>query len=569
MTTEEPRMIKMGPASPELNLPPASIPYSDDMSDEDIRSVSHHGHKPDNDDNGTLEDVETLSDDFSVDTTAFQKTAYLQRDHRDRGSASEPRQMQDCISELRHLLHSHEKKLSEEHSSSSDSDEEEDLDSNAFMWDASSMPMDYLDVLDKAIEKQSPTLFELMARLEMDDMNVEIALKEMIATEEETPSILKRMRGRKPQPCTAKNVKRLTAACSQHVLKDSFRNVVRPLMEKWSVKALMQNPNYAYTLDREGVHLYDTSSLPEFLGVDIEDEKVAVLKNLLGPVVKKYHTRYQKLLEIFREAVTSGDYSTPKEGVEAETPYEWVTRMVSKAERFNVQSFIHDSRIGELENKRQCFGSTTVVASHLSYFLTRDRRIVKEARNFTFDLGKTDDLLQRFAKHSGEATELDLTLILAKLGVYLSKPCVLLRFFINYHYPNVAIWLRLIEYYEHDLRQRILSPFFPPMTTELLQFQLTETGILDNTDKFISLAPLTPYVPPTPPPMSMPPSQSPLRVAPPYSSDVEESDEEDGYGEPDVPPPPLVSYLPPPAPRSPDFRFSSMFKYLSGSGSKE
>ncbi len=595
---EPPRMIKMGPASPELNLPPASIPHRHDSDDEEGGSLSdddrserprqspgHHSvmeEEEEEEEEMEEEEMETLSDDFSLDSRAFAKArvshgggSSAAAHHGVRSFPDEPprREMQECISQLRDILRSQEAKRSEGSSSDSDKEEaeEEDLDSNAFMWDVSSMPLDYLDVLDKAIEQQSPTLLGLITRLGMDDMNVEIALKEMIATEEETLSILKRMRARKPRPCAARDVKRLTAASSCGAppkLQDTFRNMVRPLLVNWSVKSLMQNSHYAYTLDRDTVHLYNTASLPDVVGVDVEDQKVAVLERLLGPMVKKYNTQYKQLREAFRDAVTSGDYDTPKEGVEPETPYEWVTRMVAKTQRFNVPSFIHDSKIGELENKRQFFGSTTVLSSQLSYFVARDKHIVKDARNFTFDLGKTDDILQRFAKHSEDSTDLDLTLILAKLSVYLSKPCVLLRFFIHYHYPNVAIWLRLIEHYEHDVKYKVLSPYFPPLTTELLQFQLTETGILDNTDKFISLAPLTPYVPPTPPPRSYyaptPPSPArppPSRYAGAAEDVLEASDDEDGA--PSTPPPPLVSYMPPPPPASPDIRFSSLLRFFS------
>ena len=51
---------------------------------------------------------------------------------------------------------------------------------------------------------------------------------------------------------------------------------------------------------------------------------------------------------------------------------------------------------------------------------------------------------------------------------------------INHAYPNLAIFLRMMESMEHDHLYRVLSPFFPPRSRNVVEKQLTDLGSLDD-----------------------------------------------------------------------------------------
>ena len=253
----------------------------------------------------------------------------------------------------------------------------------------------------------------------------------------------------------------------------------------------------------------------EYLRVDMECAKLEVLKQLLEQGVDRYDVEYKALREAFRDLVTSRAFEEPIGQMDRRSPAEWLALQLppSAKERFNVLAFVRESKLGpSLEHGKQYFTAQSVegrafVDAFLSFVGPKDASIRAIGRHALFDLKRTDDVFYRMTKHNPP----DLTAILHTLSVFLAKPCVLLRLHINYAYPNLAMWLHLLEDLEEEQR-RILSPFFPPPSKDAVHAQLMALGFMDDLSQYCTAVYDDTHMPP-PQDKVVPPDEEELRLS--------------------------------------------------------
>lgn len=571
---EETKFIKMGPSSPVIGLP-SPVQWNDDPPNSSIPT-----EKTDNPDapaptatdiyekddssyhssltsstfsSGSLS-ISSLESEASSTSRKIQKASFMDNPETSPlpSPPPSPKKRCQCVHEMKNIISGKSNKEADNETQCTDTS---DLDSNAFYWEASPfiMRQDYSGVLDKALERRCPKLLELLQNLHVEDESVKIAVKELITTNEKVSHVLKRMHEglRKlpdnPDPNCEKTASTPT---SQSKPAFQFQAAAKPLpysKDVQEVKTLAGQKGYLWKNNE--LFAYDIAPAIEHLRADIEFAKFDALKQLMDPYVEKYDEAYQKLRQLFRDIVTSGEYrlplpppppqpvqkpqtpppmaeigeitqtgengdinqtgengdangesqigenapaseitqsseiaETPQAPPQPQTPSQWIAQQLEPTmTRFNVPSFIKDSKLGPHENEPQYFVPVGKADEFLKKFKAfvapRERDIAYVSRHFTFDLKKTDDLLHRFLENSEKD---DLMLIVHKLGVLLSKPCVLVRLWINFAYPAIAVWLHLMEEYEHQYERRLLSPFFPPQSRKALEQQLTSIGLLDQ-----------------------------------------------------------------------------------------
>jgi hypothetical protein len=394
----------------------------------------------------------------------------------------------------------------------SDSDSDGDIDSDGFYWrcGVDVTPSEYSNVLDKALQRKSQRLYEMLLTMPIPDKAVQLAVKEVVATDERLPCILKRMH---QSICLGGTFAKGSngggnaggAGGSRGGTDTGWESFAKPVFyskHPEDLKRLVKEELGKGYLLKHG-ELYHVE-VPKFLCIDAEHNKLEALQAAVRGDVKAYDQRYKRLRESFRDILlatprqctTTTPSSEPTAGSGSESkgepppqmllPVEWLTGLLSSspANRFNAQTFIRDCKIGKLETEPRCFANDDDVlaafAESLNAFVTeRQKGIVDVGRHCLFDLKRGDDVVSRFLRSSGDIN-VDVTLLFHKLSVLLAKECVLLRLHINYAYPNVAMLLHLIESLEQNEQRRLLAPFFPPLDLDHLQTQVTNMGIVED-----------------------------------------------------------------------------------------
>ena len=498
------KYIKMGPQSPDIALPEPVSWKDDDKSPLPDDNSSYHSSLSSSSFSATSMSlthaeptVAPADDDKSVVVMMKEDTA----------------QRCNCVEEMQRILAQvmKQSKKDDETVCSAQSD----LDSNAFYWEPSPhmMKHDYSSILDKAVQRRSVRLYEQLQTLHVEDPAVVIAVKELMTSDEKVSQILKRMHeGLRRHSPTAN-----ATPPSNTSLLTSFETLVKPTFHSTEIADLLHlGPSQGYLWKKDGLHAYDISPAFEHLRADMEHAKLSALKQLLRDSVLKYDQDYTALREAFRAVVNSGKYRVPMEdGATPQLPAQWLSQHLGDSpERFNVNAFVKESKIGLLEKEPQYFAlddqGRAFVVLLKAFVGPKESAIHELGRHATFDLKRTDDVRHRFLKHTQ-----DVTLVLSTLSVFLSHHCVLLRVYINHAYPNLAIWLHLIEYFEAEEQRRVLSPFFPPSSRKVVDKQLTDLGFMDD-----AFQTFTTVFAPAPLPSSAPPAV----VIPEQETEVEEQD---------------------------------------------
>ncbi len=507
---EDFKKINMGPASPQIGLPEPVLAPRVDAAAVDANDDGDDDDDDDDDDDGrmtslgsssasTLSSVPlSLSVASSVVPPATTVASVQQK------PVSETRCQ--CVQAMAEAIVQGTATRDDDASSAMTRDS--DLESNAFYWSASPpvVQQEYSLALDKALEKKSPKLFQLLTEMiHIDDESVKIAIKELVTTPDKVSNILKRMhegRARKPLIPPAPSAAATATATGAKDPSPSFlaqqihatpvgRDI--QLVKKVAGKTgyfWRDGQLWTYPLATADMHHPHRDRM-----ADVEFAKMQALLTLLAPYALEYHTSYTTLRKHLRDVVTSGDYQfppptlvkseateSPRQPVfQAQTPAQWLrSHLTTGSPHFNVQAFLKDSKLGPLEHEPQYFvdmGKATAFLEALHEFVApRDQAIARVGRNLLFDLQKTDDLLARFLEHH----QSDMMLLVHKLSVLLAKESVLLRMWINYHLPNLAMWLSLIETLEQDGERCLVSPFFPSTSRKALFHRLTSLGVLDQ-----------------------------------------------------------------------------------------
>ena len=509
--------IKMGPHSPNLGLPEPV------QWDEHRQQRGHrHHHDDDDDDDSTFRSSLTnhsplsLSDDDEDGGTSVVAQTVLdhEEEKEDRSvvvmmpikqeQKETAQQRCNCVEEIKRILGQQIAKDAKKKDDETVCSTQSDLDSNAFYWACSPdlMKHDYSLLLDKSVERRSPRLYEHLQHLRVDDEAVLIAVKELVTSDERVSQILKRMHER--LRCKRRLSTPSASASTSASASASASASTTPIMTTKPscaldilVKAKFHSANVADVKDvasqgkgylwKNGELLaYEPTPDVEYLRADMEYAKFGVLQGLLEPHVLRQDQEYKALRQAFREVVANPEISEISEGDAVPVlPVQWLTKHlgldpVPAAARFNVSSFVKESKLGQLEKIPQVFRASkknnVAFLSMLDQFVKpREIAFRQISRQSTFDLKRTDDVLRRFLKHTDKVS-----FILPCLSVFLAKPCALLRIYINYAYPSLAMWLHLIEHFEHHDDRRVLSPFFPPASQDALETQLTDLGFMDD-----------------------------------------------------------------------------------------
>ena len=410
-----------------------------------------------------------------------------------------------------------------------------DLNSTAFYWNArpSLVAADYSGSLEKSLLKKAPRLLEHIHALRVEDPSVILAVKELLCTDDKVSTILKRMHacGKasvNQQPTTKANVC-LDACVDLKFHSNDIQDIVG------------LSPKTGYLWKGGELYTYDIGPSLEHMRVDFEHAKLGALEQLFEESVRDTDQKYTLLRETFRTLVTGDLYTDPPfvdipvndedDGtlptqLQPRLPAQWISDNVRSdaLSRFNVQSFLKDCKIGQLEKQLAYFDLDTpgnaFIVSLNEMIRPKEMAIRELSRYALFDLKRTDDVLHRFLKYTAEYS-----LMLNVLSVLLSHHCVLVRLHLNHSYPNLSIYLRLIETMEHDHLYRVISPFFPPRSRNVVDKYLTDLGFLDDSvhklthvftvpkpqepvirQRFFSARPKSPSPPPSPPPAPSPPS---------------------------------------------------------------
>jgi hypothetical protein len=489
------KKIKMGPASPQIGLPSPVLPPSvDDQSDnDDIDNVSVASFS-------STSTASSMPLSLSVASVAQQRALPTVPSHSHSHSHSHTQKRCHCVHAMAEAIVRNTHHDDDATAATRDSD----LDSQAFYWNTSPpvMQHEYSVALDKALEKKSPKLFQLLSDMHIEDESVKIAIKELVTTPEKVSNILKRMHeGRarkhapvaKPSPSgpgSQKNPKGPSASfLGEQINATSVGRDIQLLKKVAGTAGYFWKDGQLWSYPTADMHDRDCMA-------DVELAKMRALETLMAPSVAHYHTSYTALRKLLRDVVTSGDYQFPPRAVvksehgetplqpifEARTPAQWLhAHLEMTSPQFNVQAFVKDSKLGPLDNEPQYFVDVGKAASFLTSFRTfvepHERDLALVGRNLLFDLQKHDDLLARF----WELTQSDdMMLLVHKLSVLLSKEAVLLRLWIHYNLPNLAMWLGLIETMERNGERCLVSPFFPSTSKKALFHRLTSLGVLDQ-----------------------------------------------------------------------------------------
>lgn len=462
--------IKMGPQSPDIALPEPVSWKDDQRSPPPDDNSSYHSSLSSSSFSATSMSL-THAEPTVAPADDDKSVVMMQTMHQE-----DTAQRCNCVEEMQRILAQvmKQSKKDDETVCSAQSD----LDSNAFYWEPSPhmMKHDYSSILDKAVQRRSTRLYEQLQTLHVEDASVVIAVKELMTSDEKVSQILKRMHeGLRRHPPTANVTLPPNASLT-------FETLVKPTFHSPEIADLLKlGPSQGYLWKKDGLHVYDICPAFEHLRADMEHAKLSALKQLLRESVLKYDQGYTALREAFRAVVNSGKYRVPMEdGAAPQLPAQWLSQHLGDSpERFNVNAFVKDGKIGLLEKEPQYFAlddqGRAFVALLKNFVGPKESAIHELGRHATFDLKRTDDVLHRFLKHTQ-----DVTLVLSTLSVFLSHHCVLLRVYINHAYPNLAIWLHLIEYYEVEEQRRVVSPFFPPSSRRVVDKQLTDLGFMDD-----------------------------------------------------------------------------------------
>lgn len=480
------KKIKIGPSSPQLGLPSPILPDDDDMSMESYESQ-------DSATGGTT----VSSVPLSISVASVRKSPPESIPVK---MPEESHTRHECVREMKEIIA--KKNMEEE---DDDGTNASDLDSNAFYWNASPpiIQREYSLALDKALEKKSPKLFQLMQEMHIDDEAVKIAMKELVTTNEKVSKILKRMHEgvARKQPAPSKSLEVAPSGKKEASSTVSFFvDRVNAIVHGGDVQMVKKVAGKSgYFWKDEKLWTYPLAEFSTYIA-DVEFLKMQALQTLMEPYAAKYHAEYTSLRKKLRDVVTSGDYQLPPPTVvkrdlghkdeeslpeqpifQARTPLQWLSaHLENGTSRFNVSSFLKDCKLGPMEKEPQYFvhlGKAAIfVESFQKFVVPRERNIALVGRNFLFDLKKTDDILARFLEHD----QTDMMLVVHKLSVLLAKESVLLRLWINYNLPNIAMWLCTMERMENGGERRLVSPFFPPTSRRALFQQLTALGVFDQ-----------------------------------------------------------------------------------------
>ena len=325
------------------------------------------------------------------------------------------------------------------------------------------------------LNKKSELFLSLLNSIDANERSVKLA-KQLVEADERITRLLSNMRQERESALSA-DANNETAAADDAIFEDAafFSEDPRDLCGLM----LTSNENY---FEKDGrIYKHDPRA---YVVVDSEFHKFNVLQALMNDAVMKYDVQYKQLRERFRDIFLTNSKTGSKS--EAMLPCEWIQKLSSScgATHFNARAFIKDCKIGKLEKQKIGLDNENAdvqaLANSLHEFVkSRQQRIETIGRHCLFDFTKTDDVVRRFVRESGD-TNVDMTLVFHKLAVLLAKDCVLLRLIINYAYPNLAMLLSLIETYEMVDQRRLLSPFFPPVNLDHLQRQVIDMGIVDD-----------------------------------------------------------------------------------------
>jgi len=421
-----------------------------------------------------------------------------------------------------------------------------DLNSNAFYWESSPLLVtsDYSASLEKNLCKKAPRLVEHIHALHVEDPSIVLAVKELVCSNEKVSTILKRMHEGVRKRMT--HVPEPTSA-NVHTGLESFVDIKFHSNDIQDIATLSTKQGYLWRKDE--LYTYDIPPHLEYMRVDFEHAKIGAIHQLLQDRIRENSDKYTILREAFRALVTSDRYQeSPGEDddgtlhVEPRLPAQWLADNVRSDghSRFNVQAFIKDSKIGQFEKQVRFFildAPAKAFMQSLDEMVTSKERAIRDlSRLAVFDIKRTDDLIRRFHKYTT-----DYTFIFNVLSVLMSHHCVLVRYYINHAYPNLAVFLHVMEHLEHDHLYRVISPFFPPRSRNVVEKQLTDLGFVEDSvlrltqvyvvpkpvPRFFSRTPATPPSPSPPLPPPSPPARSlspPVAPSSPEASMVDESE---------------------------------------------
>lgn len=291
--------INMGSSSPDIALPPPvlSEDQDDDLSMSSYQSSLHDG------------DSSVSSGPLSISIASLPSGHYHQAPappaYKDPEHAQEAETRCKCVHEMQEAI------LRPSPKDPDDATVDSDLDSNAFYWQPSPpvMRKEYSIVLDKAIEKKSTRLSQLLAELNVQDESVKIAVKELVTSNDKVSHILKRMH----EGMTSKNDSAAATSKSKVVADKEQDHVSNPSSFLDSVDASVKGadlkiiPKLAgkcgYFFKDGSVWAFEDKGLHV---ADVEQAKMGVLRQLLEPSAQKYDEAYTALRKALREVVTSG-----------------------------------------------------------------------------------------------------------------------------------------------------------------------------------------------------------------------------------------------------------------------
>jgi len=539
---EERKIINMGQESPKISLPEPVTMQEDAAAAKDEGGGHGHGHDRHDRHDRHDSDRRTIADDVSVLTTYTRASAAAIED-----------QYGDRIVPVRRELQRRERGFSRNDDAATICSTQSDLNSNAFYWETSPLLVatDYSANLDKTLLKKAPRLLEHIHALHVEDASVILAVKELVCSNEKVSTILKRMHEGVRQKLAA-NMKASSASSTVNVNVglEACVDIKFHSNDIEDIKNLSNKQGYLWKKDE--LYAYDIPPSLEHMRVDFEQAKLGAIHLLCETSVKRADHEYTLLREAFRSLVTSDQYKDPPLleknddddndddnhtiTVQPRLPAQYITDNASEYSRFNVNAFIKDSKIGQFEKQLRYFdldapGKAFVTSLH-NMVRPKEIAIRDVSRYAIFDLRRTDDVLLRFLKYTS-----DYSLILNILSVFMSHHCILVRFYINHAFPNLAIFLRMIESMEHDHLYRVLSPFFPPRSRNVVEKQITDLGFLEDSVQKLthvytipkphetvirqrfwrSSKPETPppSPPPSPPPLSPPSAPRPPPPPPP------------------------------------------------------
>lgn len=420
-----------------------------------------------------------------------------------------------------------------------------DLNSNAFYWESSPLLVtsDYSASLEKNLCKKAPRLVEHIHALHVKDPSIILAVKELVCSNEKVSTILKRM-----HEGVRKTMAQMTDSTSLnvHTGLESFVDIKFHSNDVQDIAMLSANQGYLW---RKGeLYTYDIPPFLEYMRVDFEHAKIGAIHQLLQDSIQEKNDKYTILREAFRALVTSDRYQeSPGDDddvslyVEPRLPAQWLADNVRSNvhSRFNVQAFIKDSKIGQFEKQVRYFtldAPAKAFMKSLDEMVTPTETAIRElSRLAVFDIKRTDDVIRRFHKYTT-----DYSLIFNVLSVLMSHHCVLVRYYLNHAYPNLAIFLHVMEHLEHGRLYRVMSPFFPPRSRNVVEKQLTDLGFVEDSvlrltqvyvipkpvQRFFLRTPVTPPPPPSPPlPPPSPPARPPSPPSAPLSPELSMVDE--------------------------------------------